>query len=227
MLHRPLIRVSLVVAFLLLSAGLFAVSPALGQQTDTWQGNSDATWLNGLNWVGGNSPPASGDALVFGAAGASGVDLNNNLTSLAFSVSGITFNPGAAAFVIGDGTTNPNVGNPFTLAGSLTNSSTSLETINNPFALAGTEPFTTTAGGGNITLGGVISGGGGLSLAGGGTLFLTASNTFTGPTNVTSGTLNIGNAGALFNSTVNVTNNNSLSFGASAATLGGLSAPGA
>ena len=48
-----------------------------------------------------------------GAAGTTGVDLNNNLTSLAFSVSGITFNPGAAAFVIGDGTTNPNVGNPF------------------------------------------------------------------------------------------------------------------
>ncbi len=170
--------------------------------------------------------PRAATLSSFGAAGASGVDLNNNLTSLAFSVSGITFNPGAAAFVIGDGTTNPNVGNPFTLAGSLTNSSTSLETINNPFALAGTEPFTTTAGGGNITLGGVISGGGGLSLAGGGTLFLTASNTFTGPTNVTSGTLNIGNAGALFNSTVNVTNNNSLSFGASAATLGGLSGAG-
>ena len=152
---RSILSVTIVV--FLFAIGLTAVPLAEAQQTDTWQGNSDTTWLNGLNWVGGNSPPASGDALVFGAAGASGVDLNNNLTSLAFSVSGITFNPGAAAFVIGDGTTNPNVGNPFTLAGSLTNSSTSLETINNPFTLAGTEPFTTTAGGGNITLGGVIA----------------------------------------------------------------------
>ena len=226
MLHRPLNRVPLVVAFLLLSAGLFAVSPAAHQQTDTWQGNSDNTWATGPNWVGGNSPPVSGDALVFGAAGTTGVDLNNNLTSLAFSVSGITFNPGAAAFVIGDGTTNPNVGNPFTLAGSITNSSTSLETINNPFTLAGTEPFTTTAGGGNIALGGVIGGGGGLTLAGGGTLLLTASNTFSGPTNVTSGTLNVGNAGALLNSTVNVTNNNGLFFGTPTATLGGLSGAG-
>ena len=72
----------------------------------------------------------------------------------------------------------------------------------------------------------MISGSGGLSVAGGGTLFLTALNTFTGPTNVTAGTLNVGNAGALLNSTVNAANNNSLALSVSAATFGGLSGAG-
>ena len=228
MLDRSLKRASFFVALLVVSACLTVVPLAEGQQTDTWVGNSDPTWSNSANWTttGTTLPPLSGDSLVFGNSGTSGVDVNNNLTNLGFTVSGITFNAGAAAFVIGNGTTAPNVGNPFTLAGSIVNSSTSLETINDPFTLAGTEPFTTTAGGGNITLGGVISGSGGLSVAGGGTLFLTALNTFTGPTNVTAGTLNVGNAGALLNSTVNAANNNSLALSVSAATFGGLSGAG-
>ena len=60
---------SLSIAAVLFITGLTAVPSAVAQQTDTWQGNSDNTWATGPNWVGGNSPPLSGDALVFGAAG--------------------------------------------------------------------------------------------------------------------------------------------------------------
>ncbi len=77
-----------------------------------------------------------------------------------------------------------------------------------------------------MTFASALTGSGGLTKAGSGTLSLTASNTFSGATNVTAGTLNVGGAGALFNTTVNVTNNNSLAFSVPAATLGGLSGSG-
>ena len=120
-----LLETSLVLrCVLVVSACLTVVPLAEGQQTDTWVGNSDPTWSNSANWTttGTTLPPLSGDSLVFGNSGTSGVDVNNNLTNLGFTVSGITFNAGAAAFVIGNGTTAPNVGNPFTLAGSIVNS---------------------------------------------------------------------------------------------------------
>lgn len=48
-----------------------------------------------------------------------------------------------------------------------------------------------------FTVGGVISGAGNLNTSGAGTLTLTGANTYTGTTNVTAGTLNIQNSGAL------------------------------
>ncbi len=173
----------------LLMGGMAINSPA-GQQTDTWLGNGDSTWSNSANWTstGPTLPPVSGDALVFGAAGTSGVNLDNNLTSGAFSLSGITFSPGAAAFVIGNGTTNPNAGNTFLLTGNVSNNSTAAETINNPFTLNGPQTFAS-AGGGSITLGGVISGGGGITAAGGTLLVTNVASTFTGNVLVSSGTL--------------------------------------
>ena len=80
---------------------------ALAAGTDTWVGNTDANWNTAANWTtsGGSTPPTSGDSLVFGAAGASGLTLNNNIISL--SVNKLTFNSGASSFTFG--------GNGFTL----------------------------------------------------------------------------------------------------------------
>ena len=71
-----------------------------------------------------------------------------------------------------------------------------------------------------------LSGSGGLVKAGAGTLALNAANSFSGQTSITGGTLNVGHAAALQNSTVAVSTANSLSFSVSAATLGGLSGAG-
>ncbi len=63
---------------------------------------------------------------------------------------------------------------------------------------------------------------------GSGALLLGGSNTYTGSTTISGGTLNVANALALQNSTVSVLDNNSLGFssGLSAATIGGLSGSG-
>jgi hypothetical protein len=63
--------------------------------TDAWVGNTDADWGTAGNWTfsSGAGPVASGDSLVFGAAGASGTSLNNNLSGL--TINKLTFNGGA------------------------------------------------------------------------------------------------------------------------------------
>lgn len=198
-----------------------------------WVGNSSNAFGTAGNWSGTNTPPIGGDSLVFGAAGTSGLLLNNNLTSAAFNIAGITFNAGAGAFVIGNGTASANAGNAFNLSGDVLNSSTSLQTINNPLSLSGTRTFTTNAGGGNITLGGVLDGpAGGLLVAGGGILTLTSANSFARGTSVNSGaTLQIGNGTGAGSGTGSITgtvaNSGALVFNRSAdASYPGLSIGG-
>ena len=164
---------------LLAAATLVAASSSLAAGTDTWLGNTATTWSTAANWTGANTPPASGDDLVFGGAGTSGLTLTDDLTSL--GINSLTFNSGAGAFVIG--------GNAFSLAGNITNSSTALESLGNAITLTGATTVTTTAGGGYVALSGVLSGAGSIAESGTGTLTLSGANTYTGGLTVNSGTL--------------------------------------
>ncbi len=169
----------------LLGVLVFFLAAPVRATVDTWTGASNANWATAANWT--PNLPASGDSLVFTSSSASGLDLNSNLNE---SFSGITFSPGAAAFVIGDGSNNPNVGNAFTLSGSVTNNSTNLETINDEINLAATEIFAPQNTGG-ITLSGHIGGlGGGLVKTGTGTLNLSGNVFLAGTATVSAGTLN-------------------------------------
>jgi len=175
---------------LLLPAVIFIPSLAQAASSpDTWVGTTSINFGD-ANWTGVNNPPLSGDSWVFGVAGTSGTNLNNNLTA-ANSVAGILFTNGASAFTI----TN----NSITLTGNITNSSTSLETLNFPIAATAVCTFTTATGGGNITLGGNFTGtGGGIAAVGSGTLTLSGANSYTGTTTLTnSATLMLQNASAL------------------------------
>jgi autotransporter-associated beta strand protein len=203
---------ALIVAFALLGRN------AQAQASDTWTGTTSANWGDS-NWTGGNNPPSSGDSLIFtSATGAGGTALNNNLTSSSFNVANIIFNSGSAAFTVS--------GNAFNLTGNITNNSTSLETINDPFSMTTARFFTTTAGGGDLALGGILSGtGGGITKAGSGTLTLSAANSYSGATTDNGGILKLNNGSALPPSTtltinsgaildLNGQSNNILNFGA-------------
>ena len=79
---------------------------------------------------------------------------------------------------------------------------------------------------GSSTFSGAIQNGSGtigLALNGNGTQVLAGSNTFTGPTTITAGTLNLANANAVKNSTVSVGDGLTFSHGIGTFNVGGLS----
>jgi len=188
------------IAGLLLLAGTLSLKAG----NDTWVGNTSANW-NDANWTGANNPPITGDALFFGLAGSAGTSLNNN--SAATSFAGLTFNYGASAYTF--------TGNSFTPGGNIIDNAVNTETLNFPIALSASRTVNVTSGG-NLTIGGVISGTGfGITNVGPGTLDFNGSspNAYTGSTVLNNGTLyeDFSNLGATAN----------LISGSSALILGG------
>ena len=175
------------------SIATMLTGPSAQAAAITWDGATN-TWNTNTNWLGGVLP-VSGDSLIFGTAGAGGLLLNNDLTSGSFNVAGITFGSSAGAYLIGNGTTDANVGNPFVLTGNVTNGSATLQTINTPFTMTAVRTFN---GSGDMALAGNISGtGGGITKNGSNTVTLSGTNTQTGQTAVNLGILRLDSANAL------------------------------
>lgn len=146
--------------------------------TRTWTGNN-TNWQPANSW----SPNAgggiqNGDDAVFDNN--LSTTTTNNIVSLALN--SITFGTGAGAF--------DHTGNTIALgAGGLINNSTNTQTISLALTLANTgTPFTTSATNGQTVITGALSGAGGLSVSGGGTLSLNGTNTYSGATNLATGT---------------------------------------
>ncbi|MDY0168320.1 MAG: autotransporter-associated beta strand repeat-containing protein [Thermoguttaceae bacterium] len=161
-------------------AVLLTVSAAARADDRTWTGGGgDNRWTTAANWFN-TAAPVAGDALFFG--GTTRLTPSNDVAADT-SFAGITFNSGAGAFVLS--------GNRITLGGNVTNNSTSVQTVQLDMILDSTR---TVAGSGSMTLQGALSGDGGLTKTGSGILTLSGSsaNTYTGPTNVSGGTLTLG-----------------------------------
>jgi autotransporter-associated beta strand protein len=185
-------KMPLAASFLVLAMLALLGATARGA-SDTWTGATSANWSQS-NWTGGYNPPVTGDSLIFTSVTGGYMALNNNLTTASFNLANITYSAGAAAFTVS--------GNAFALTGNITNSSANLETINDPFSLAGPQIFATTAGGGNLALGGNLSGAGGITLAGSGWVTLSGANSYAGGTTNNGGTLLLNSASALPATTV-------------------------
>ena len=180
-----------------------AILPRAQAASDAWTtGSGDGTGnFTGQNWTTGSTTGgaatgtiASGDSLYFDTSGVT--TLNENETA-GFSIGSFTFNSDASAYTI--------TGNSFALGtAGITNSSANLQTINDAFTMAATDIFTTTANGGNLALGGAISGAGGFTAAGSGTTTLSSALSYTGATTVAAGTLAINSTTSTLTGTITV-----------------------
>jgi autotransporter-associated beta strand protein len=134
-------------------AGVALATLSASASTNIWTGNTDANWGTSGNWTfsHGSGPVASGDSLVFGAAGASGTSLNNDIASL--SVNNLTFSSGASAFTFG--------GNAFTLTGNLTDAASVGENLNGIAIGSGAKTAIKNTGSGTLALGALSESGGG------------------------------------------------------------------
>ena len=194
----------------------------------TGGGGGNNTWSNRNNWQG-NVTPATGQTLVFtGSASLTNVD---NISGL--SVASITFLTGGFTITGNALTISSNAsgaGYGYGIAGSNT-TGTNILNLNVTFST--TAPTIAQAAGGtlilggnvangglpvtvsdtgNVSIGGVISGAGGISATGAGTLVLTGTNTYTGNTTISAGTLQTGNGATGTLGTGTVTDNAALVF---------------
>ncbi|HZZ26917.1 MAG TPA: autotransporter-associated beta strand repeat-containing protein [Pirellulales bacterium] len=168
-----------------IGAGSLLGQPAQAA-TDTWIGNTaGANWATPANWSTNPSLPQTGDSLVFGLAGTAGTVLNDNLTTSAtYTFGTITFNNNAPTYTIdaAAGTRG------FTFnVGSITNTSTNVQNFDDNITVNTSATLTMTSGGGNLTLGGNISGPGSLITSGAGTLTLSGNNSFANGVTLASG----------------------------------------
>jgi fibronectin-binding autotransporter adhesin len=170
--------------------------PVARAQT-TWQGTgADANWATTGNWSTALSNNFNSDLVFAGSA-----QLSNTNTLTGGTATSITFNADSGEFVV--------AGNSIRLGGNISNSSTNTQTISLDMTTTGVRTLTLTAGGGNLVLGGNISGaGGGFTLSGQGRATLSGSNSYTGNTTFAANqTLNINNNSALGSGVLVASNN--------------------
>ena len=155
--------------------------------THTWTGAGNGNWSSAANWDNGTQAPVAGDDLVFpssAVAFASNNDFASDTPfhSLTFTGSGYTLTGAQVQLDVGG----------------VTDNATGDNNINLDFDLPALRTFGVAAGG-QMFLGGTISGGpfGGLIKAGAGKLVVTGANSYAGGTTVSQGTLNIRQGSAL------------------------------
>jgi autotransporter-associated beta strand protein len=167
-----------------------------GLTSTAWNVNGGGSWIVAGNWTSG-VPNGQGASATFGSivSATATVSLNGSET-----VGNLTFNDASGGasptYTIDTGSGGTLViDNGSNGAGGITVSNGS-QAITAPVVLNSSLGVSVAGSGNTMTISGQISGSGGLSMVGTGALVLAGSNSYAGPTSITSGTLQIGNGGA-------------------------------
>ncbi len=175
---------------LILSIGLEA-----NAQNVTWDGDAgNGNWSENTNWNPDTDISGGNLTLIF-----SGNVQNSTSNNLAANVSfnGLEFvNDGNTAATSANFTLS---GNAITLSGDINTTAALSGTLNDTISLnliLDADRTINTGDFHNLTISGIISGGFGIVKTGNATLTLTGDNTYTGPTTLNAGTINVGTGGA-------------------------------
>ncbi|MBW7894308.1 MAG: autotransporter-associated beta strand repeat-containing protein, partial [Opitutaceae bacterium] len=147
-----------------------------------WDGGAaNNNFSSNANWQGDTAPSSgTGTKITFTGSTRTTPDLNVD-----FTLNSLKFDSSADSFTL-----NANANREFTFDGivpSIIQESANAQTINAPLILNKTT-FVETAGAGNLTIGGIISGTGGINKLGtGGSLILSGANTYSGTTIIAEG----------------------------------------
>jgi len=175
---------------------LESLEDRLAPAVSTWTGAVSGLWSQAGNW---DVAPNPGDELVFPDGAANKTNTNDLAAGTAFQSISLT----GSGYAIS--------GNAVDLGGSISASYASgNDDVNLPINFTAPGAVDVATAGASLSLGGVLSGSGGLNKQGAGELDLSAANTYTGATTVSGGVLNVN--GSLAGSPVTVS---------SGATLGG------
>jgi autotransporter-associated beta strand protein len=174
--------------FILIGSMFFVGNVPVFAANKTWSDSgANDNWSTPDNW---DAVPVVNDSLIF--AGVTAGPVNDFAADTNFN--GIIF-AGPGAFTL--------TGNRITLGGDVVNSSSNTQTIDLNMILSDTRTFNagTT---GNLSIGGILSGSGGLTKTDSNTLTLSGANTYTGTTTIAAGKLILGASDRLV-STGNIT----------------------